>query len=258
PPAARPAPPRKHPPEIKAAPPRLVVFAGRIHTVGKGTITDGAILIEDGKVRFVGPRSEFKLPPQTPVLTAAVVTPGLIDAHTVVGVSGAFNLPADQDQDEMSDPNQADLRVLDSFNPTEPLLEFLRMHGVTVVHALPGRANVIAGQTGIFRTYGHGAEQMAIRFPAGLLVNLGEVPKQAYHKKLPTTRMGTAGLVRAALASAQSDARKRAAATEDKKPPRNLKMEALQLALDRKVPVVFSANRADDISTGLRLAKEFN
>src|SRR5262249_52403200 len=140
----------------------------------------------------------------------------------------------------------------------EPLLEFLRMHGVTVVHALPGRANVIAGQTGIFRTYGHGAEQMAIRFPAGLLVNLGEVPKQAYPNKLPTTRMGTAGLVRAALASAQSDARKRAAATEDKKPPRNLKMEALQLALDRKVPVVFSANRADDISTGLRLAKEFN
>jgi len=35
-------------------------------------------------------------------------------------------------------------------------------------------------------------------------------------------------------------------------------MEALQLALDRKIPVIFSAHRADDINTALRLAKEFN
>src|SRR5262249_45081160 len=45
---------------------------------------------------------------------------------------------------------------------------------------------------------------------------------------------------------------------EDKRPPRNLKLEALQLALDRKVPVIFSAHRADDLATALRLAKEFD
>jgi imidazolonepropionase-like amidohydrolase len=268
---ARPPAPVKPQPAAKApavpkgapapdgAPARLAVFAGRIHTVGNGTITDGAVLIEDGKLRYVGPRGRLDLPPGTPVLTAAVVTPGLIDAHTVVGVSGQLNIPADQDQDEMSDPNQADLRVLDSFNPGEPLLEFLRMQGVTVVHALPGRANVIAGQTGVFRTQGHSAEQMALRFPAGVLVNLGEIPKQSYPNKLPTTRMGTAALVRTAFAQAQADAHKRAAAKdEDKRPPRNLKLEALQLALDRKVPVIFSAHRADDLATALRLAKEFD
>jgi imidazolonepropionase-like amidohydrolase len=130
---------------------------------------------------------------------------------------------------------------------------------VTVVHALPGRANVIAGQTGVFRTQGHSAEQMALRFPAGILVNLGEVPKQAYQNRLPTTRMGTAALVRAAFAQAQADAHKRAAAPdEDKRPPRNLKLEALGLALNRKVPVIFSAHRADDLATALRLAKEFD
>ena len=80
------------------------------------------------------------MPEDWPVLTAAVVTPGLIDAHTVVGLSGAVNIGADQDQDEMSDPNQADLRVMDSFNPREPLLEFLCREGVAVIHAVPGRA----------------------------------------------------------------------------------------------------------------------
>ena len=246
-------------PAFKDAPSRVAILAGRIHTVSGGTITNGVILIEKGKITAVGTRAGLPIPEGTPMLTASVVTPGLIDAHTVVGLAGQMNINADQDQDEMSDPNQADLRVLDSFNPAEPLLEFLRMQGVTVVHATPGRANVIAGQTGIFRTYGRNAEQMAIRFPAGLLVNLGEIPKASYAGKLPTTRMGTASLVRAALAQAQTNTKKRTAAKEDdKRPPRNLKLEALELALEGKIPTIFSAHRADDLQTALRLTKEFN
>jgi imidazolonepropionase-like amidohydrolase len=246
-------------PALNGTPQRLAIFAGRIHTVGKGTITDGAILVEDGKVKFVGHRPQLKLPAQTPVVTAAVVTPGLIDAHAVVGLSGALNIGRiDQDQDELSDPNQAELRVLDGFNPNEPLLQFVREQGVTVLHVLPGRSNVIAGQTGIFRSFGRTAEQMTVRFPAGILVNLGEIPKQTYPGRPPGTRMGTANLVRTALVQAQNHARKRAAKDEDKRPAPNLKLEALEPVLNGKLPVIFSAHRADDIMTGLRLADEFH
>jgi len=239
-------------------PDRLAVIAGRIHTVSGDTIEDGVVLIEGGKIKQVGKRSDVSVPAQTPVVTAAVVTPGLIDAHSVVPISGGLNVPADQEQDEHSDPNQSDLRILDSFNPNEPLLQFLREQGVTVVHAMPGRVNVIAGQSGIFRTMGRTAEQMTLRAPAGILVNLGEIPKQSYTGKLPTTRMGTASLVRSAFAQAQNNAQKRAKSKpDDKQPPRNLKSEALELALARKVPVIFSANRADDLGTALRLSKEF-
>jgi imidazolonepropionase-like amidohydrolase len=234
------------------------IAADRIHTVGKGTIIDGIIIVRDGRIETVGPAKGVKLAADLPVLHAAVVTPGLIDAHSVVPPSGALNLTADQDQDEMSDPNQADLRVLDAFNPNEALLEFLRREGVTTIRACPGRANVIAGQAGIFRTWGSTTEKMTVRFPAALLINLGEIPKRSYPSKLPTTRMGTAALVRNALVQAQTDASKRAAAKDDdKRPPRNLKMEALAQALDGKLPVVFAAQRADDLETGLRLAKEF-
>jgi len=245
-------------PAMKAKPARIAILAGRIHTVARGTITDGVILIEDGKIKAVGTRQAVAIPPQTPVLTAAVVTPGLIDAHTVVGVSGKLNLTADQDQDELTDPNQADLRVLDAFNPGEPLLQFLREQGVTVVHALPGRANVIAGQSGIFRTHGRTVEEMTLRFPAGLLINLGEIPKASYPGKQPATRMATAGLVRTALAQAQAHQAKLTAKDADKRPGRNLKHEALALLLERKVPALFAAHRADDLGTALRLAKEFN
>jgi imidazolonepropionase-like amidohydrolase len=182
-----------------------------------------------------------------------------VDADSVVGLSGAFNLPADQDQDEQSDPNQADLRVLDGFNPNEPLLEVLRQNGVTTIHASPGRVNVIAGQTGVFHTSGTTAEAMTLRFPAGLLVNLGEVPKEAYPRKQPTTRMGTAALLRTAFTQAKNRALKQSAAHADDKPtPADAKLDALGMALDHKMPVIFAAHRADDLQTALRLAKEFD
>jgi imidazolonepropionase-like amidohydrolase len=258
-PEAAPKAPVNNGKAFTGSPTRFAVRAGRLHTVSKGTIADGVVIVADGKIEAVGRWGEVKVPDGVPVLTAAAVTPGMIDAHTCVPPTGALNLPADQDQDEHSDPNQADLRVLDGFNPNEPLLEFLRREGVTVVRACPGRTNVIAGQAGIFRTSGPSAEKMTVRFPAAILVNLGEAPKQAYPNKLPTTRMGTAALVRSALASAQSDLRKRNAAKDDeKRPPRNLKWEALALALEGKVPVIFAAHRADDLDTALRVAQEFH
>ncbi len=257
PPPVREASPEARFKEFRDAPRRYVVHASRVHTVANGTIEDGLVYVEDGRIKAVGPRDKVDVPAGLPELRAAVVTPGLIDAHSVVGLSGALNIMADQDQDEKSDPNQADLRALDGFNPREGLLEFLRSQGVTVIHAVPGPVNVIAGQSGIFRTSGHTAETMSLRMPAGLLINLGEIPKAAYPGKAPTTRMATAALVRTALAQARDYQRKKAAAKDDKAPPTNPKLEALALALDKKVPVVFAAHRADDLETALRLAKEF-
>jgi imidazolonepropionase-like amidohydrolase len=258
-------PPEEKPlPAVETPPPapqnggaanRLAIFAGRIHTVANGTIVNGVILIEDGKITAVGKQGAVAVPAATRILSAAEVTPGLIDPHTVVGLSGRLNTPADQDQDEASDPNQADLRVLDGFNPNEGLLEFLRNNGVTTIHAMPGRVNVFAGQSGVFHTYGRTAEQAKLRFPAGLLVNLGETPKAAYPNKAPTTRMATAALIRSSFSQAKDYARKRS--DDPAKTPHNLKLDALQPALEKKLPVIFSAHRADDLATALRIAEEF-
>ncbi|MGL4550340.1 MAG: amidohydrolase family protein [Gemmataceae bacterium] len=221
---------------------KFVVRAGRLHTLTGPPIVNGYVVVEDGKVVAVGSAGDAVA--DLPVLTAAVVTPGLIDAHSTVGLSGAANTPADQDQDEKTDPNQAECRVLDGFNPDEALLEFVRREGVTAVHVVPGRVNVLAGQSAVFRAAGRTAEAMLLRSPAGLLVNLGEVPKAAYPGKLPTTRMGTAALLRAAFAKAKT--------------AKDPKSEALALALARKIPVLFAAHRADDVRTALRIAREFD
>lgn len=224
------------------------IRAGRIYTAAGNVIENGRILIKDGRITEVGPSSG---PPETrKVYYAAEVTPGLIDPFCVAGLTGAWNIPADQDQDELSDPNQADLRVFDGFNAQEPLLEYLQASGVTVVHTTPGRKNVIAGLTGVFRTDGSTADSAALKPTAGILVNLGEVPKESYKGKAPDSRMGTAAIVRKAFADAQAYKAKDASA-------KNVKLDALIPALEGKVPVYFAAHRKDDIATALRIAQEF-
>lgn len=234
---------------------RFAILAGRLHTVGQGTIENGVVLIDDGRIQSIGPRDQFNLPAELPILVAREVTPGLIDAHSVVPLNGEYNIPADQDADEESDPNQADVNVLDGFNPSEPLLRFLLEQGVTMVHACPGRDNVLAGTTGVFRTTGTTADKMAVRYPFAMLLNLGEVPKSTYPGQKPQTRMGTAALIRAALNDAQN--------AKQNKPDQpetipDLKTAALRRLLDGELRAVFCAQRADDLQTALRLSQEFN
>ncbi len=257
-------PPTKAPPQpgltklATADSTEFIILANRLHTVANGTIRDGAVHVNDGKILFAGAQANLALPAGVPVLTAANVTPGLIDAATIVPLSGEYNIPADQDADENSDPNQADARVLDAFNPSEPLLRYLLEQGITVVHSIPGRANVIGGLSGVFRTHGRNVETMTVRFPQALVINLGESPKETYKDRLPKTRMGTAALIRQAFSDA-ANAKKKAEGTKDKDSPadRSLKKESFGLALDKKIQTLFAAQQADDILTGLRLSREF-
>jgi imidazolonepropionase-like amidohydrolase len=230
----------------------IYVKAGRLHLGNGEAMMKAVIVVNKGKIVSVSDAEKVKIPDNAKVFSAPEVTPGLIDPYTVAGLSGAWNLPADQDQDEPSDPNQADLRVIDGFNPHEPLLEYLRMHGITTIHTTPGRVNVIAGTSGVFRSGGQTVDKVALNKAFAVIINLGETPKEAFKTKGPATRMATAALVRKAFSDAQSYRNKKETG------PKNPKLEALIPALEGKVPVIFAAHRADDIRTALRIAEEFN
>jgi imidazolonepropionase-like amidohydrolase len=226
----------------------------RLH-VGNGTILkDQLLTVDGGKVTDIAPLKPENLNQGHALMVAKHATPGLIDCAGVTGLSGALNIAADQDQDEPSDANQSEMRVLDGFNPREPLIRFMAAQGVTVAHVTPGRVNVLGGTTAVFAAGPITAEAAALKPNYAVWVNLGEVPKAAIKAKGPGTRMGVAAVLRKAFADAQAYAAKRKA---DPKTPRNDKHEALLPALEGKSPVFFNAHRADDIRTALRLADEF-
>ena len=121
----------------------LAIRGDIIYTMSGDPLRDGVILLRDGKIERVGRAAEVQIPAATKTIRARVVTPGLIDAHTIVGLQGYLNEPREQDMLEKSAPIQAELRAVDAFNgattgsrhqvfPREP---FDEARGVTDVHA---------------------------------------------------------------------------------------------------------------------------
>lgn len=233
----------------------LAVKAKTIFTSGKeGIITNGIIIIKDGKISKVGKQGSIKIPKGMKTIEAAVVTPGLIDSHSVVGVNGAYNVPQDQDSFESSDATGAQFHILDSYNAHEILVEYVKRFGVTTLHVTPGVFAPIAGQTALFKTTGNGADDDVVRGNVAMLFNLGERPKQAFGSNGgPRSRMGVAAKIREELLKAQDWASK-----EEKDRSSDLAMVALAKVLSGEMNAIFTAHRADDIATALRIAKEFN
>jgi imidazolonepropionase-like amidohydrolase len=121
---------------------------------------------------------------------------------------------------------------------------------------------VIGGTGVVLKTVGNIVDRMIIREPAGLKTAFGENPKSVYgeQKKMPMTRMGTAGLLRQALVDAQTYFEKCEEGKKDpeKKPERDLGLENIVRVLNREIPLRAHAHRSDDIMTAIRIAQEFN
>ena len=235
---------------------QLAVQGEVVFTLAGAPVTNGIVLIEQGKITAVGPAATLKIPDGWKTLKARVVTPGLIDAHTVVGLSGIFNVPHDQDQLEKSAPLQPELRALDAYNPREPLVEWVRQFGVTTIHTGHGPGALISGQTMIVKTHGRTLEAMVLNPAAMIAGTLGNGATTG-SDKAPGTRAKAIALLRAELIKAQEYARKLAATDPEKRPARDLRLEALIRALEGKQPLLITVHRDHDILATLRLAQEF-
>jgi imidazolonepropionase-like amidohydrolase len=230
----------------------------------------GMVLIREGKIEEVRQGANLQPPQGFQVIRGAYITPGLIDADTTTGISGAYNISADQDQDEATDPNTADVNVRDSLNPEDLLYQYVNTYGVTTLQVAPGRSNPIAGRAGIFKTAGpqspfRTADQLVVRLNSGMIFNLGESPKEAYGKghKAPVTRMKTAEMIRDALTQAKEyqekwDKWKQDGSDLSKQPAIEPKTAALADVVSGKTPAIFNAYRADDIDTAIRIGTEFH
>jgi imidazolonepropionase-like amidohydrolase len=241
----------------------LAICSGTVHTVSHGVIKGGTILVDD-EGRIVATGSEVSVPESARVVdaTGLQVFPGFVDAHTHLGIWEEGVGRAFWDGNEATDPVTPHVRALDAINPRDPGLADARSAGVTTVCVTPGSANAICGQATVIKSAGQVVDRMLIRHPAGLKMALGENPKSVYkpRDKMPSTRMGTAALIREALVKAQAYLDKQAQAASDPEkdlPDEDIKLESIVLALRGEVPARIHAHRADDILTALRLGQEF-
>jgi imidazolonepropionase-like amidohydrolase len=245
----------------------VVIRGAKILTVTRGVIDNGSVLIETGKIAALG--TDIRVPAGAELIAAsgAVITPGLIDSHSHLGLGPSGGVTEDN---EMSDPATPQLRVIDSIHPEgmAPHRHSFRdavSEGVTTIIARPGSGNVIGGQAAALKLTGKTVDEMVLAFPVDMKMAMGKKSYYASKGRLPTTRMGTAYIVRQAMVDAEQyrDSWKR---YEEKKktdpdaqpPKRDLKNEAMLKVLNREIPVHIHCSRVDDIMTAVRLAEEFD
>ncbi len=260
---------------------QIAVKGGTVYTMAGEPIQNGVVLVQDGRITAVGPAREIQIPLGYAIHEAAVVTPGLIDAHGTVGLTGIYNQDHDQDQIERSGAIQPELRALDAYNAHEELVAYLRSFGVTSVHTGHAPGELVSGQTMIVKTVGNTAEQAMIVETAAIAATLGPGARRSGGS--PGTRGKMMAMLRAELIKAQeyldervqfddveaedereahADAEESGdeeqAPKEQRMPPRNLRLEALGRVLSRELPLLITAHKAQDIASALRLAEEFN
>ncbi len=240
----------------------ILIKNGKVLTMAGEVYEQGDVLIDGDKIKAVGENLDAPEGAQIIDARGMWVMPGIIDAHSHIGMWEDGIGFEGADGNEATDPVTPHLRAIDGINPDDNCFKEAREHGITTVVTGPGSANVIGGQFAAIKTYGRRIDDMIVKEPLALKVAFGENPKRVYNGKgrAPSTRMATAAILRENLVKAQEYKKKleRGKKDPDKMPERDLKMEILVKVLNREIPIKAHAHRADDILTALRIAKEFN
>lgn len=244
-------------PSVNAQEQPHAYVGARIIPINGPVIENGALVVHQGKILAVGPQDKVTIPAgaERHDATGKVIMPGLIDTHSHIG-GGAGG--------DSSAPVQPDVRILDSINPRDTSLQRAQAGGITTVNVMPGSGHLLSGQTLYLKLRdGRTIDDLLIRDDGGNFlfgIKMANGTNPIRNAPFPGTRAKSAAIVREQYIKAQDyrDRVQRAKGDPQKMPARDLAMEMLAEALDRRRIVHFHTHRHDDILTVLRIAKEFN
>jgi len=265
----------------------VVLRGGKLLTVSHGTIENGVVVIENGKIAAVGAASSVNIPKDARVIdvTGMTVYPGLIDSETQLGLTEISEEDSTNDLVETSEEIMPHMHVYDAFHLESALIPVTRLNGVTNAIVAPANRDTLPGQDSFVQLAGKSAEDALLVRDVAMPLNFsGEQRRNGswQTRKFPSTRMGLAAQLRQAFLDAQdyerrwaeynkkkadyektkNDAAKPADKEKKKDPPsppkRDLKLEALLPYLQGKKTVVLAAEEANDLQTAVGLAREFN
>lgn len=235
---------------------KILIKGGTLYTMtdGENNIFHGDVLVENGKIAQVAPEIVCE-DAQVIDANGNYVLPGLIDAHTHIGLFDFNHDSSVDDANEMTDPVTAAMDARYSINPKARELKVAYEHGITTMLFTPGSGNVFCGQAIVAKTYGDNIFEMTIKAPAAVKIALGGNPKNTYGdmKRLPMTRMGVANILWETFRKAKEYLDKQNRGEEQ---DYDANMEAIIPALKGEIPCKIHCTQYDMI-TAIEVAKAY-
>jgi imidazolonepropionase-like amidohydrolase len=215
PPGGEPAAPPLADATRNQAAPTMAIVGGTVMTAAGTIIERGTVVLSGGAITAVG-GADVAVPAGARVIDARgrFVTPGIIDAHSHLGVYAAPDARAHSDGNEDAAPVTAAARAEYGYWPDDPQIARAIAGGVTTALILPGSANLIGGRghTVVMRPGRTAAEVAFPGAPPTVKMACGENPKRVYGGRGgPITRMGVYAGFRNAFEQAVGYATKQAA-----------------------------------------------
>ena len=254
------------PSTYKPLPGQPTAFIGATAFTGTGDkIENATVTIRDGKIESVAAGAAAPSGYKVIEAKGKWITPGIIDAHSHLGVYPQPGVAALSDGNEAISPNTAQVWAEHSVWPQDEGFNAVRRGGVTSMLILPGSANLFGGRSVTLKNVPSTTMQ-GMKFPDapyGLKMACGENPKRVYGNKgaPPSTRMGNVAGYRAAWLEAVQYARKwdafRAGGSKGEAPGRDLKLDTLAGVLKGEILVQNHCYRADEMAIMIDIAKEF-
>ncbi len=246
----------------------VVLKGATIHTVTKGVIQNGTIVMERGKITAIG-GPEVAVPRGAKVtdVTGKHIYPGLIDAYSTVGITEIDAVEMSNDVNELGDFNP-NVRAEIAVNAESRHIGTTRSAGVLVAFSTPG-GGVISGLSSAMSLEGWTWEEMSMKGAAALNVNwpdpnarprrFGGGPPPGF----PGARAQPAPKTYAEQVQALKDffAEARAyndAVTAGQQVRTDTRYAAMIPALKREIPVVVAAEGVAQINDAITWAKEEN
>ena len=237
----------------------MLVRNGTVHDAVHKRPYKADLLLQDGKIAAIGQNLEAAEGEEILDASGLQVWPGLVDAHSHLGLKGYAIGEAGNDINEKTDPLTPQMCGIDAFYPQDHTVKQALESGVTTVGTGPGSTNVVGGTFFAVKTFGSCVDDMIVKDPVAMKCAFGENPKVTYASRSVASRMGIACKLKELLFAAQDYKMRKEAAGGDplKAPKYDMKMEAMLPVLNGEIPLKAHAHRADDICTAIRIAKQF-
>lgn len=228
----------------------ILVRGGTIHTAAGAPITNGSVLIRDGKIVAVGTNVSAPAGARIIDATGKTVIPGMIDNHSHIGAKSTDL----NDSPMLIGPQH---RFLDALDWNDPDFQDAMEGGVTTIVTGPGSGENVSGMAVVIKTFGTDYAKRMLLEKGGMKFAMGPKGRNRY----PATAMGVAANLRQYLIKTQEYMAAQKKWEDDGKkgnpPARDLGYEAMADVLTHKTYVRAHVHAATDIMTLLRLKDEF-